>query len=70
MTQSKDKITRTNAMNIIRRFAKEYRKAFGKALAEIMIFSAYLHHMQFTGENHCILGKVRRWHSQIFGSNI
>ena len=37
MTQSKDKITRANAMNIIRRFAKEYRKAFGKAPAEIII---------------------------------
>ena len=37
MTQSKDKITRANAMNIIRRFSKEYRKAFGKAPAEIII---------------------------------
>ena len=26
MMQSKEKITRTNAMDIIRRFAKEYRK--------------------------------------------
>ena len=31
MMQSKGKITRTNAMDIIRRFAKEYRKALGKA---------------------------------------
>jgi len=35
--QSKDKITRVNAMEIIRRFAKEYRKALGKAPAEIII---------------------------------
>ena len=35
--QSKDKITRTNAMDIIKRFAKEYRKALGKAPAEIII---------------------------------
>ena len=33
--QSKDKITRTNAMDIIKR--KEYRKALGKAPAEIII---------------------------------
>ena len=37
MMQSKDKITRTNAMDIIKRFAKEYRKALGKAPAEIII---------------------------------
>ena len=35
--QSKDKITRANAMDIIRRFAKEYRKTLGKAPAEIII---------------------------------
>lgn len=35
--QSKDKITRANAMDIIRRFAKEYRKVLGKAPAEIII---------------------------------
>ena len=37
MMQSKDKITRTNAMDIIKRFAKEYRRALGKAPAEIII---------------------------------
>lgn len=37
MMQSKEKITRTNAMDITRRFAKEYRKALGKAPAEIII---------------------------------
>ena len=37
MMQSKDKITRANAMDIIKRFAKEYRKALGKAPAEIII---------------------------------
>lgn len=37
MMQSKEKITRANAMDIIRRFAKEYRKVFGKAPAEIII---------------------------------
>ncbi len=37
MTQSKDKITRSNAMYIIRLFAREYRKALGKAPAEIII---------------------------------
>ena len=37
MMQSKGKITRTNAMDIIRRFAKEYRKALGKAPGEIII---------------------------------
>ena len=37
MMQSKNKITRVNAMEIIRRFAKEYRKALGKAPAEIII---------------------------------
>lgn len=36
MTQY-EKITRANAMDIIRRFAKEYRKALGKAHAEIII---------------------------------
>ena len=36
MTQY-EKITRENAMDIIRRFAKEYRKALGKAHAEIII---------------------------------
>ena len=36
MTQY-EKITRANAMDIIRRFAKEYRKALGKARAEIII---------------------------------
>ena len=35
--QSKDKITRANAMDIIKRFAKEYRKALGKSPAEIII---------------------------------
>lgn len=35
--QSKGKITRTNAMDIIRRFAKEYRKVLGKAPGEIII---------------------------------
>lgn len=40
MMQSKDKITRTNAMDIIKRFAKEYRKALGKAPAEIIIVGA------------------------------
>ena len=37
MMQSKEKITRTNAMDIIRRFAKEYRKVLGKAPGEIII---------------------------------
>lgn len=37
MMQSKEKITRANAMDIIRRFAKEYRKTLGKAPAEIII---------------------------------
>lgn len=37
MMPSKTKITRANAMDIIRRFAKEYRKALGKAPAEIII---------------------------------
>ena len=37
MMQSKEKITRANAMEIIRRFAKEYRKTLGKAPAEIII---------------------------------
>ena len=32
-----EKITRVNAMDIIRRFAKEYRKTLGKARAEIII---------------------------------
>ena len=36
MTQY-EKITRTHAMDIIRRFAKEYRKTLGKARAEIII---------------------------------
>ena len=36
MTQY-EKITRANAMDIIRRFAKEYRKTLGKARAEIII---------------------------------
>ena len=35
--QFKEKITRENAMDIIRRFAKEYRKTLGKAPAEIII---------------------------------
>lgn len=35
--QSKGKITRANAMDIIRQFAKEYRKALGKAPCEIII---------------------------------
>ena len=34
---SKEKITRANAMDIIRRFAKEYRKALGKSPCEIII---------------------------------
>ena len=37
MMQSKEKITRANAMDIIRRFAKEYRKSLGKAPGEIII---------------------------------
>ena len=37
MMQSKEKITRANAMNIIRRFAKVYSKTLGKAPAEIII---------------------------------
>ena len=37
MMPSKTKITRANAMDIIRRFAKDYRKALGKAPAEIII---------------------------------
>ena len=37
MMQSKEKITRANAMEIIRCFAKEYRKTLGKAPAEIII---------------------------------
>ena len=37
MMQSKVKITRTNAMDLIRRFAKAYRTTFGKAPAEIII---------------------------------
>ena len=37
MMQSREKITRANAIDIIRRFAKEYRKALGKAPAEIII---------------------------------
>ncbi len=37
MMQYKEKITRENAMDIIRRFAKEYRKTLGKAPAEIII---------------------------------
>ena len=37
MMQFKEKITRENAMDIIRRFAKEYRKTLGKAPAEIII---------------------------------
>ena len=35
--QSEEKITRANAMDIIRRFAKEYRKELGKAPGEIII---------------------------------
>lgn len=37
MMQYKEIITRANAMDIIRRFAKEYRKTLGKAPAEIII---------------------------------
>ena len=37
MMQSKEKITRANTMDIIRRFAKEYRKTFGKSPAEIIV---------------------------------
>jgi len=37
MMQSKGKITRENAMEIIRRFAREYRKTLGRAPAEIII---------------------------------
>ena len=37
MTQSKLKITRSNIMDLIHRFAKEYRKTLGKAPAEIII---------------------------------
>ena len=37
MMRSKEKITRANAMDIIRRFAKAYRKALGKGPAEIII---------------------------------
>ena len=35
--QSEKKITRSNAMDIIRRFARDYRKALGKAPGEIII---------------------------------
>ena len=34
---SEEKITRANAMDLIRRFAKEYRKTLGKSPAEIII---------------------------------
>ena len=37
MMQSEEKITRANAMDIIRRFAREYRKTLGKTPAEIII---------------------------------
>ncbi len=37
MMQSKKVITRSNVMNIIRRFAKKYRKELGKAPGEIII---------------------------------
>ena len=37
MMQSKEMITRANAMDIIRRFAKEYRKTLGKAPGEFII---------------------------------
>ena len=37
MTQYKEKITRANARDIIRRFARQYRKALGKTPAEIII---------------------------------
>ena len=37
MMHSKEKISRANAMDIIRRFAKEYRKTLGKAPGEIII---------------------------------
>ena len=37
MMPSKEMITRANAMDIIRRFAKEYRKSLGKAPGEIII---------------------------------
>ncbi len=37
MMQSRRSITRANTMDIIRRFAKEYRKVLGKAPAEIII---------------------------------
>ena len=37
MMQSEKKITRDNALDIIKQFAKEYRKELGKAPAEIII---------------------------------
>ncbi len=37
MMQSKEKITRANAMDLIRRFAREYRKILGRAPGEIII---------------------------------
>ena len=37
MMQSKEKITRANAMDLIRRFAREYRKTLGRAPGEIII---------------------------------
>ena len=35
--QSKNMITRANALDVIKRFAREYRKTLGKAPAEIII---------------------------------
>ena len=37
MMQSEKKITRENALTIIKKFAKEYRKELGKAPGEIII---------------------------------
>jgi len=37
MMQSKERITRENAMDIIHRFAKEYRKVLGKTPGEVII---------------------------------
>ena len=41
MMQSKEKITRANAMDIIRRFAKEYRKTLGCILRPSAVVDAF-----------------------------
>lgn len=48
MTQFKGKITRDNAFELIKKFAKEYRKELGKAPGEIIFvgggsIEAFLH---------------------------